>query len=161
MQRSIKNRGHLQAGFSAPETLIVVLVISILVVIAIPNVSKTLDLRLLETYSSVVSNKMTETRTYAIKHNRTAWLRIDPANRTSQIQTTDTAGNTINLKAAELLPARIAIAETSPVEFRFDSMGRLTTGTETVTFQLTASGQTKSKAITVSPAGKILVGSMH
>ena len=161
MRKSIrKKKGHSQAGFSAPETLVVVLVISILTVIAIPIVSKTMDLRRLDVYVSVVSSKMTEARMHAIKHNRTAWFRVDPVNRTTQIQTTDDVGNTVNLKASELIPLRITMAETAAVEFRFDSMGRLTTGTETVTFQTTASGDTNSKAITASPAGKILVASM-
>ncbi|MDH3493061.1 MAG: GspH/FimT family protein [Acidobacteriota bacterium] len=149
-----------EQGFSALEALIVVLVIGIVVVIAVPNVTRNVELRKLDTYVSTLSSKMEEAKSYAIKHNRTAWLRIDPVNRTTQIQTTDDAGNTVNLGAAELVPARLDIAETTAMEFRFDSMGRLATGSGTVTFQMDGSGETKTKAITVGPSGQIRVGEM-
>ncbi len=161
MLTSLKQYCNQQHGVSAPESLIVVAIIGIIATFTIPNITRTIDLRQLDTYGSVVAGKMTEARTYAIKHNRTAWFRIDPINRTTQIQTTDNLGNTINLKASELIPSRIQMAETTPVEFRFDSMGRLTTGSETVTLQMSSSGDTKSKAITGFPAGKIRVGSMY
>ncbi len=150
-----------QQGFSAPEAAIVVVIITILIVLAVPRVSRTVELRQLDTYVSVIANKMTETRTHAIKRNRSVWLEVDPINRTTQIQTTDAVGNTVNVKGSELFPATIGMAETTVVEFRFDSMGRLTTGNETVTFQMTNSGSPKTRAVSVGPAGKITVASMY
>jgi Tfp pilus assembly protein FimT len=150
-----------QKGFSSPEAVIVVLVIAILTVLAVPNINRTMDLRKLDLYVGVISNKMTEARMHAIKHNRTAWLRIDPVNRTTQLQTTDLSGNTINLGASEIIPGRLGLTNSAVVEFRFDSMGRLSSGTQTVTFKMSKAADIKTKAITVSPAGKITVSSMN
>lgn len=147
-------------GFSLPELLIVVLIIGILTVIAIPSISRTMQLRRLDTVVSEIADKMTDARMYAIKRNRAAWLLLDPVNRTTQMQTTDDAGNTINLKPAERLPGGLNLTASGVVECRFDSMGRLAAGSLTVTFQTGTGGSAKSKSITVAPAGKITVGKM-
>lgn len=138
----------------------VVLTIAIVVVFAIPSISSSYDLRQLDSYTSKVAGKMAKVKMHAIKRNRTAWLRIDPINRTTHLQSTDNSGNTINLEAAELVPSRIDFLETSPVEIRFDSVGRLITGNETVTFLVSNSQSTKQKSISVSPAGKVNVSAM-
>lgn len=138
-----------EPGFSLPEVLVVVLIIAILTVIAIPSVSRAMQLQRLDTYVFTIADKMMDARMYAIKHNRPAWLRIDPTNRTTELQTTNDAGNTINLKTAELLPAGIMITGSTPVEFRFNSLGRLPVENQTITFQTGSSGTLKSKPITV------------
>lgn len=150
-----------EQGFGLIEIIMVILIISILVVIAIPSITGIMKLQRLNTYVAVIAGKAMDARMYAVKHNRTAWLRIDPTNRTTQLQTTNAAGNTISLKSAELLPSELRLTATTPVEFRFDSLGRLPGGNQTATFQTGSSGSSKTKSISVSPAGKITVGSMN
>lgn len=147
-------------GFSLPELLIVLLVIAILAVIALPVVFKTLQLRKLDTSVSKVADKSLEVRMYAIKRNREAWLRIDPATRTFRVQSRDDLGATIDLDTAESFPDGVNTTIATPTEFHFDSLGRRAAGGQTVTFKVVSTGQTPVKTVSVSPAGKINVSGM-
>ncbi len=148
-----------EKGFSLPELLIVVLIIAILIVLTLPQSNRQLQLYRLDTGVSVISNKLMETRMEAIKRNRTTWIRLDKTAKTAQIKTTDSAAVTINVNFPEYFPQGMILDASDSLEISFDSMGRLTTGTQTVTIRETNSN--KRKDITISPAGKITVGQMY
>lgn len=148
-----------QKGFSLPELIIVLLVISILVVIALPKSIRQLQLYRLDTSVSVIGNKLMETRMNAIKRNRTSWIRLDKVAKTSQIRSTNSAGATIDVDFPERFPQGMILDAEDSIEISFDSMGRLSTTAPTITILETHSN--KRKNITISPAGKISVGQMY
>lgn len=148
-------------GFSLPELLIVLLVIAILAVLALPVVFKTLQLRKLDTSVSKIADKSLEARMYAIKRNREAWLRIDPVTRTFHTQSRDDLGATIDLNTAEPFPNGVNALGSTPVEFHFDSLGRLAAGGQTVTFEVVSTGTSPKKTVSVSPAGKINASAIY
>lgn len=148
-------------GFSAIEILIVVAVIGVLLAIAIPSVTRTLELHRLDTSVSILASKLADARMSAIKRNRQAWVRIDPTNRTLQLQTTNDAGTTINLGVAEALPAGVDFTSpTAATEIRFDGVGRLPTGTAAWTITLRGVQQTQRKTLSVTGIGKVTVANM-
>ena len=148
-----------QNGFSLPELIIVLLVISILVVIALPKTIRQLQLYRLDTSVSVIGNKLMETRMNAIKRNRTAWLRLNKVAKTTQIKSTNSVGATIDVGFPERFPQGMDLDAYNSIDISFDSMGRLSTTAPTITILETNSN--KRKNITISPAGKISVGQMY
>lgn len=148
-------------GFSAIELMIVLVVVGVLLAIAIPSITRTLALRRLDTSVSTLASKLAEARMNAIKRNRQAWVRIDPTNRTVQLQTTNDAGTTINLGVAEALPSGVDIANpVAATEIRFDGLGRLPTGTAAWTITLRGVQHTKRKSLSVTGIGKVTVANM-
>lgn len=148
-----------EAGFSLPEILIVLLTIAILTTLALPSGLRALQLYRLETSVSVISDKLMETRMSAIKRNRTSSLKIDKTARTAQIHSTNQKGETIDVNFPVAFPQGLQFDAVDSVEISFDSMGRISTGIQTLTFKETNSN--KRKNIIVSPAGKISVGQMY
>lgn len=148
-----------QKGFSFPELLIVLLVISILVTMALPQSIRQLQLYRLDTSVSAISNKLMEARMNAVKRNRTTWLRLDKAAKTSQIKSTNTAGATINVGFPERFPQGMILDTVDSIEISFDSMGRLSTTAPTITIK--EENSNKRKTIAVSLSGKISVGQMY
>ena len=148
-----------EKGFSLPELLIVVLIVAILIVIALPQTNRQLQLYRLDTSVSVISDKLMEARMEAIKRNRTTWLRLDKTAKTAQIRTTNSSSATIDVGFPENFAQGMVLDTSDSLEISFDSMGRLTTGTQTIPIRETNSN--KRKDITVSPAGKITVGNMY
>lgn len=60
-----------QKGFNLSELIVVLLIISILIVVVLPQIIRQLQLYRLDTSVSVIGNKQMETRMNAIKRNRT------------------------------------------------------------------------------------------
>ncbi len=149
----------MEQGFSMPELLIVLLVGAILTVIAVPNGIRQMQLYRLETSVSIVSNKLMEARMNAIKRNRTTSIKIDKTKRTAQIRSTNDMYQPIDVGFPERLSSGLVLDSLNSVEVNFDSMGRFSTGTQTIT--LKESNSNKRKDITISPSGKVSVGQMY
>ncbi len=141
------------------ELLIVSLIAAILAVVAVPNGIRQVQLYRLETSVSLVSNELMKTRMSAIKRNRTVWLRLEKAYRTSQIITTDDANKPIGLGSPVPLGEGLVLDSNSTIEIRFDSTGRLNGGSQSLRIKEASSG--KRKNINISPSGKITVSSMY
>src|SRR5215203_2831944 len=101
--------GYKIQGFSLIELLIVLLIISILVVAAIPQIQQTLRLYRVESASGLLSNRLTEARLTAIKNNRTAWLEINSSDKTLEIWTTNQNNQPIRTKLAVPISEDISI----------------------------------------------------
>jgi prepilin-type N-terminal cleavage/methylation domain-containing protein len=113
-----------QNGFSLIELIIVLLVVAILITLALPAIQRTLQLYRLETGTSYLLHRLTETRLVAIKRNRDAWLEIDKANRTLILKSTNDAGQQISLGFPTYLPEGVQFNGATPNSVIFTSLGR-------------------------------------
>ncbi len=146
-----------QRGFSLVELVVAVTVILILTAIAIPNINQTMESYRLETSASAIVGKLMDARINAIKRNRPAWLAINLAAGSSQVQIANPAPPppAANLGTLELLPrGMVFMNPPTPAQITFDSLGRIA-APQTVRLQVVRSGQ--QKTITVSPTGKVTV----
>jgi Tfp pilus assembly protein FimT len=146
-------------GFSMPEILIVVLSISIMVVLALPQLNSTLELNRIQTGSSLVSNKLAEARMLAVKQNRQVSFFLDETNRKVWVEV-----NSAVVGSVENLPTDIKIKispdTTATKELvTFNSMGALATATTTISTYYES--KRLEVPISVSMSGKITVGTMR
>lgn len=145
-------------GFSVVELIIVVALVGILVAIAIPSITRTLELSRLDTSASIVASKLSEARINAIKRNRTTWLEINPVSRTVQVRSTDGAGATVNLGFPATLPEGVIFSNSDNMQITITSLGRLSGASQTVTLRTARTAQ--SKSLTITPAGRVTVGAI-
>lgn len=146
------NKG--QNGFSLIEVIIVVLIIAILVVAALPQVQRNLQLYKLESAAGLLSNRLTEARLTALKHNRPAWLEINSVDKTLEVWTTNESAQPIRAKLAVTIPDSVSIDTTSPSRVTFTSLGRnQANASNVIKFKL--ANTTFCKSITVSAVGNI------
>jgi prepilin-type N-terminal cleavage/methylation domain-containing protein len=123
MEALYKNKIKNQKGFSLPEIFIVLLIIAIMVVAAIPQVQRNLQLYRLEAAAGLLSNRLTETRLNAIKHNRASWLEINLADKRLEVWTTNASNQPIQAKLAVTIPDNVSIDAASPTRITFNSPG--------------------------------------
>jgi prepilin-type N-terminal cleavage/methylation domain-containing protein len=147
-----------ERGFTMVEIVIVGVVMAVLVAIAVPGTIRSMQAYRLDNSVASVTGMLMDARMNAIKRNQTVWLTIDKTARTAQMKatsgvTTFTIGYPSNLSQGVNLDA-----DTS-VDVAFDSLGRYSSGPQTVILLETNSN--KRKNITISPAGKISVGNMY
>ena len=139
-------------GFTLFELMIVVLIILAVSIITVPNVDRTLQTFRLDGSASMIYNKTLEARLNAIKRNRQAWLAIDSDNGEVQVRSTDDTPETIDVGTPGLLQRTVGFQEGTPVEIRFDSMGR-----PTVARTIVIETADMEKTITISATGRIRV----
>lgn len=143
-----------QKGFGLIEVIIVLLIISILIVAAIPNTMRNLQLYRLETASGLLSSRLIEAKLTAVKHNRAAWLEINQTSKMLEIWTTNELNQPIRSKLGVAIPDSVSVDSTSPSRITFNSLGRNQANTNsTVIFRLANTSFCKS--ITVSGVGNI------
>ncbi len=143
-----------QNGFSLIEVIIVLLIMAILVVAALPQIQRNLQLYRLETATGLLSNRLTETRLTAIKHNRAAWLEINSAARTLEVWTTDAANQPVRAKISLSISDNVSIDSASPARVTFNSLGRNQANTSNV-IRFRLANTNFCKAVTVSAVGNI------
>ncbi len=139
-------------GFSLFELMIVLAIASSLVLLAVPNVSRTLQTWRLDGSASMIYTKVMEARMNAIKRNRQSWLSIDSAGGEVQVQTTDDTPTTIDVGTPGVLQSTVSFQTGSPAEVRFDSMGRPAVP-RTIVIETTD----MSKTIAISATGRVTV----
>lgn len=147
-----------QKGFSLVEVLIVLLIISILVVAALPQVQQTLRLYRVESAAGLLSNRLTEARLTAIKNNRPAWLEINSSDKTLEIWTTNQNNQPIRTKLAVPISEDVSIVSGSPSRVTFNSLGRNQANSQMV-IKLKLTKTNFCKAVSVSAAGSITTAS--
>ena len=152
----MQNRNDLanKGGFSLIEVLIVVLIISILVVAAIPQVNQNLRLYRLESTAGLLANRLSEVRLTAIKYNRAAWLEIDAADGRFEIWTTNQYNQPIRTSLVVSIPPDVSIVQGAPSRITFNSLGRnQSNSSESVSLRL--GNANLCKTVTVSAVGNI------
>ncbi len=143
-------------GFSLLEVLIVVLVISVAVVSAVPQVQQSLSLYRVESAAGLLSNRLTEARMTAIKYNRAAWLEINSRNKTFEVWTTGANNKPVRTRLAVSIPSDVVIVPGSPNRITFNSLGRNQANSNAIVkFKLTKTNFCKTT--TVSAVGHINV----
>ena len=154
----LNNLTKKQNGFSLVEILIVLLIISILVVAALPQVQQTLRLYRVESAAGLLSNRLTEARLTAIKNNRPAWLEINSNEKMLEVWTTNQNNQPIRTNLAVPISEDITIVSGSPTRVTFNSLGRNQANSQVVIkFKLTKTNF--CKAVSVSAAGSITTAS--
>lgn len=143
-----------QSGFSLIELIIVGLIIAIMATLALPAIQRTLQLYRLETGTSYVINRLTETRLSAIKRNRQTWLEINTANRTLNMKSTNEAGQQISLGSPTYLPEGVQFNGVTPGSIIFTSLGRNNANAVTQ-INLKLSSVNRSKTISIGATGNI------
>jgi prepilin-type N-terminal cleavage/methylation domain-containing protein len=154
MKMLYKNKIRNQKGFSLPEIMIVLLIIAILVVSAIPQIQRNLQLYRLESVTGLLSNRLTETRLTAVKHNRSAWLQINATDKRLEVWTTNELNQPIRAKLDLAIPDNISIGADSPSRVTFNSLGRnQSNASNIIKFKLPNTNFCKS--VTVSAVGNV------
>lgn len=152
----LRKNNSTQKGFSFIELIIVLLVIAILVTLALPQIQGTMRLYRLETSTSFILHRLTETRLVAIKRNRDAWLEIDSANRILTIKSTNDAGQQIILGHPTRLPESIIFTGSVPDSVIFTSLGRNRANGNTQ-IKLKLAGANGNKIISVGATGNVRI----
>ncbi len=143
-----------QKGFGLIEIIIVLLIISILAVAAIPQIERNLQLYRVESVMNLLSNRLTEARLTAVKHNRAAWLEIDNTNKTLEVWTTNELNQPIRAKLPVTIPNNVLFDASSPSRITFTSLGRNQANANSVV-KLQFGNTNFCKTITVSAVGNI------
>ena len=146
-------------GFSLLEIIIVVLTISILAVLAVPQLNSSLQLNRIQTGASLVSSKLSEARLTAIKQNRQVSFVLDEANSLVWIEANSTVIGKVD-KLPQDINIKIAPNSIATTEIvTFNSMGRL----DTLPSIVSTYYQTKrlEVPVSISIVGKITVGAMN
>jgi Tfp pilus assembly protein FimT len=143
------------SGFTVLELLLVVGVMVTIAAFAVPGVLAARAGYQLSTSGYTIASKLDEVRTLALKRNRQAWLLVDPATRTLQVQAAVSGGGSMNIGGAAYLPQEMAFPDvTTTQQVMFDMLGR-SAGTQTIRIQHTRSGL--ERTITVASTGRISV----
>jgi prepilin-type N-terminal cleavage/methylation domain-containing protein len=158
MEAVYKNKLRNQKGFSLPEILIVLLIIAIMVVAALPQIQQNLQMFRLESVAGLLSNRLSETRLVAVKHNRAAWLEINSTGKRLEVWTTNELNQPIRAKIDLPIPDNVSIVSGSASRVTFNSLGRnQANSSNTVMFKLPNTNFCKS--ITVSVVGNVTTAS--
>jgi Tfp pilus assembly protein FimT len=139
------------------ELVFVAAIIVIILSIAIPSITQAQRGYELSTAGYTISNKLDETRTNALKRNQQAWLLLDPAGPSLQVQFANGA-TTVNVGGPAFLSKSLTfVGLTAPAtrQVVFDALGRPVTPPQTIQIQHTASGD--GRTITVTSTGRITV----
>ena len=156
-----------EAGFSLLELLLVVTLVLIVTAMAIPSITRTLEVYRLDSSAAMIESTLADARTNAIKLNRPAWLFINAAAGQVQVETIDPAAPPaiLAIGGPGLVPRTLSLVAPTPQLIVFDSLGRpsvLATPRGVppvppyiVRLQVARSGQQKD--ITISPAGQVRV----
>jgi Tfp pilus assembly protein FimT len=144
-------------GFSVLELVFVLTLVAVAAGITIPLTQSTVAAYRLETASVLLANKVAQARAEALRRNRSTWLLIDVQARSSQIQTTNQAGATVDLGQPQVLPPDVDFtgAPGPTVTLQFDPMGRLALGPLTV--RVRSQALQAQRVLTIQVTGRVTI----
>lgn len=141
------------SGFTLVEMMLVVALGAVLAGIALPNLLTLNRTYRLSTASAVVASKVHQARANALKRNRQAWVQVDGAARTVQVQIAGTGGPE-DIGGPEFLPQGVAFATgAATATLTFDAMGRPLNPPQTIQLLIAGSGLTRT--VTVTSTGRV------
>jgi prepilin-type N-terminal cleavage/methylation domain-containing protein len=144
------------AGFTLLELMLVVSIGLTITAIAVPNLVSVNTSQRLATATSTVTAKVHEARVNALKQNRPAWVHIDGAARTVQVQTTAVGGAVVEIGGTQYMPRGVTFGTGAAVAtLTFDSLGRPVNPPQTIQLLYPGSGLTRT--ITVTATGRVTV----
>lgn len=144
------------AGFSLIEMLLVAAIGMVIAAIALPNLLTMNRTYRLSTASVMVSSKVHQARTNALKRNRPAWVVVDGAAGTVRVQTADAGGAAVDITPVEFIPQGVTFATgAATTTLTFDAMGRPVNPPQTIQLRIVGSGLTRT--ITVTSTGRVTV----
>jgi len=144
-------------GFTLIELMLVVSLGIVVAAVALPNLLTVNRTYRLSTASATVSSKVHQARVNALKQNRQAWVRIDGAARTVQVQVAGPGGGAIDVGGAEYMPQGVTFGTGNAVVLvTFDAMGRPLNPPQSIQVLYPGSGLTRT--ITVTSTGRVTTG---
>lgn len=147
-----------QKGFSLPEIILVLLVVAILCLIALPQVSASLQLNRVNTLNAAIAAKLAEARIQAIKRNSAVSVKINFQTRKIWVEASGTQLGGSESYAAENTVQFSTGASSTEGTVTFNSFGNLQTSPTDI--KVINSRINKSKTLQVSLSGKITVAAM-
>jgi prepilin-type N-terminal cleavage/methylation domain-containing protein len=147
------------SGFSLPEIIVVLLVIAIIAVLAIPQMSASIELNRVNVGSSMVAAMLSEAKMTAIKRNFPVTFVLDETNGSVWIE-----ANSIIIGNVQKIPQATKIkinpdATTAQERITFNSIGSLTTPPATISV---FNAQKKvEKKVSINLTGRISVAEMN
>lgn len=144
------------SGFTLIELLLVVALGIVLAAIALPNLVKMNETYRVSNARVAVVSKVYQARTNALKRNRPAWVLVDGAARTVQVQTAGPGGVAENIGGPEFLPTGVTFGTGAAMAtLTFDALGRPLNPPQTIQVLYPGSGITRT--VTVSSTGRVTV----
>ena len=136
-----------QAGFSLVEVLVVVAILGILTAIAAPSMGAMIRNQRLKTAAFDMFASLSFARSEAIKRNTPVTLTpINPANWVYGWTIADSNGNVLRNQAGWARTGETATIDiTGPATLRFNSAGRLNSGSVATEFALTSAAVSSDK----------------
>lgn len=138
-----------RAGFSMIELLTALVIVSVVMALAVPAMSRGLSSYRTEAAVEQVRNDLMLARMTAIRSGRSASLRISGSSYTVTVDTGTTPGviRRVDLAGKDLM---VTVTAASPT-ITFDSRGMVRAGSGTVKI----ARQGKTDSLTISPVGRI------
>jgi Tfp pilus assembly protein FimT len=147
-----------EKGASLIEMLIVFIIISILCVIAIPQITASLQYNRINTINALIASKLSEARIQAIKRNSPVSLKINFQTRKIWLESGSTQIGARESFTSENTIQFSAGATSTLGTVTFNSFGNLQTTPTTI--KVVNTSINRSKPLQVSLTGKITVGGM-
>lgn len=142
-------------GFTLIELLLVVALGMVVAAVALPNLATMNQTYRLSTARVTVTSKVYQARTNALKRNRPAWVLVDGAARTIQVQTAGVGGPE-DIGGPEFLPRGVVFGTgAATATLTFDALGRPINPPQTIQVLYPGSGLTRT--ITVTSTGRVTV----
>jgi Tfp pilus assembly protein FimT len=158
--RGVSRACGTDAGFTITEALIIILFAFLLAAIGVPNLRAAQDGWALQTGAQEVVTKLNEARANALKHNRPAWVVLNGATNTMQVQVLGVPSGSTAAGTLDYLPARVNFVTAATVLLRFDAMGRPIDAAGVVLSQSVQLRHTRSmmtRMVTATTTGRIAV----
>jgi prepilin-type N-terminal cleavage/methylation domain-containing protein len=141
---------HDRPGFTLPEILIVIVIISVLALVAIPRFATASSKRHLESARMRVMAALATARQAAIQKGTSVTFTLS---NTNTVRVKQTSGDTTNLVSPVPLNTLYKVTADGPVSIEFNSRGFATSGSARIILERAGVGK---DTLTVSKTGMVM-----